>query len=95
VIELAAQLDVCSLLPTGLIGHLRTVSASMYCLYVTMKERSPNEITADEIAVASRKNILDPGALSDFLQKLQSTNVTIQKAFENQIKAAAVSPLSI
>jgi hypothetical protein len=65
----------------------------MYRLYVAMKERSPDEVTADEIAVASGKTILDPGALSDLLQKLESSNMTIQRAFEKQVKAAAVSPL--
>ncbi|KAF8485553.1 hypothetical protein F5888DRAFT_1911735, partial [Russula emetica] len=31
----------------GLIGHLRSVSAPMYRLYVAMKEQSPDQITAD------------------------------------------------
>jgi hypothetical protein len=64
----------------------------MYRLYVTMKEQSPDQITADEIAIASGKKILDPGALSQFLQKLESTSTTIQRAFEKQVNAAAVSP---
>jgi len=64
----------------------------MYRLYVAMKERSSDEITEDEIAVASGKKILDPGALSEFLQKLESASMTIQKAFEKQVKTAAVSP---
>jgi hypothetical protein len=67
----------------------------MYRLYAAMKERSPNEVTADEIAVASGKKILDPGTLSDFLQKLESTSMTIQRAFEKQVKDAAVSPLFV
>jgi len=58
-----------------------------------MKEWSPDEVTADEIAVASGKNILDPGALSNLLQKLESSNMTIQRVFEKQVKATAVSPL--
>jgi hypothetical protein len=65
----------------------------MYRLYVVMKERPPNEITADEIALASGKKILDPGALSEFLQKLESSSMTIQRAFEKQVKVAAVSLL--
>jgi hypothetical protein len=67
----------------------------MYRLYAAMKERSPNEVTADEIAVASGKKILDPGTLSNFLQKLESTSMTIQRAFEKQVKDAAVSPLFV
>jgi hypothetical protein len=67
----------------------------MYRLYAALKERAPNEVTADEIAVASGKKILDPGALSDFLQKLESTSMTIQRAFDKQVKDAAVSPLFV
>ena len=92
MLECLTQFEVCSLLLAGLIGHLRTVSAPMYRLYVAMKERSPGEVTADEIAVASGKKILDPGALSVFLQTLESTSMTIQRAFEKQVNAAAVSP---
>lgn len=88
-----AQTDMRSLLPVGLISNLRTVSAPMYRLYVVMKERSPNQITAEEISVASGKKILDPGAVSEFLHKLESANTTIQTAFERQVKAAAVSHL--
>jgi hypothetical protein len=81
-----------SRLLAGLIGHLRSVSPPMYRLYVAMKERSSDQITADEISIAAGKKILDPGALSQFLQKLESTSTTIQKAFEKQVNAAAVSP---
>jgi hypothetical protein len=63
----------------------------MYRLYMAMKERSSDEITENEIAVASGKKILDPGGMSDFLQTLESTSMTIQKAFEKQVKTAAVS----
>jgi hypothetical protein len=87
------QIDMQLLLTAGMIGHLRAVSASMYRLYVAMKERSPDQITADEIALASNKKILDPGALSELLQKLECANTTIQSAFEKQVKAAAVRHL--
>ena len=53
------------------------MSALMYHLYVVMKEQSLNEITTDKIVVTSGKNILDSGALSDLLQKLESINITI------------------
>lgn len=86
-----ASCNVHSLLPAGLTGNLRAVSAPMYRLYMAMKERSSDEITHDEIAIASGKKVLDPEALSDFLQKLESTSMTIQKAFEKQVKTAAVS----
>jgi len=58
-----------------------------------MKEQSPDQITADKIAVASGKQILDRIVLSGFLQKLESTSTTIQRAFEKQVNAAIVSPL--
>ncbi len=64
----------------------------MFHLYAAMKERRPEQITADKMAVASEKKILDLQSLSDFLQKLESTNMTIQRAFEKQVNAAAVSP---
>jgi hypothetical protein len=85
-----AQIGICSLLLVGLISNLRAISAPMYCLYLVMKERSPNQISVKEIAVASRKKVLDPGAASEFVRKLESANMTIQSAFEKQVEAAAV-----
>jgi hypothetical protein len=32
----------------------------MYRMYLAMKERSPEDITADDIAIASGKTVLDP-----------------------------------
>ena len=55
-----------------------------------MKECSPDQITAEEIVVASGKKVLDPGATSEFLRKLES-NEDIRCAFEKQAQAAAVS----
>jgi hypothetical protein len=75
----------------GLISNLRSVSAPMYCLYLTMKECPPNQISAEAVAIASGKKVLDPGAMSEFLHKLESANTTIQSVFEKQVKAAAVS----
>ena len=65
----------------------------MYRLYSVLKERGPNQITPDETAVASGKTVLDLGALSFFLQNLESSNMTIQRAFEKQANAAVVGPL--
>jgi hypothetical protein len=62
----------------------------MYRLYLAMKERSSDEITAKEIAVASGKEAIDPGAMADWLHKYESSNTTIQTAFEKQVEAAAV-----
>ena len=77
----------------GLISNLKAVSAPMYCLYLAMKERSPDQITLEEIAVASGNKVLDPGAVSEFLRKVESSNVTIRSAFEKQVESAAVSCL--
>jgi hypothetical protein len=63
--------------PPGLISNLKAVSAPMYRLYLAMKERSPDQITMEEIAVASGNKVLDPGAVSEFLHKLESLNMTI------------------
>ena len=62
----------------------------MFRLYLAMKECSPDQITAEEIAVASGKKVLDPGATSEFLCKLES-NEDIRCVFEKQAQAAAVS----
>jgi ADP-ribose pyrophosphatase YjhB (NUDIX family) len=93
VLECAAQSDVCLVLPAGLIGHLRAVSVPMYHLYIAMKEKSSDQITTDKIALASGKKILNLAELSGFLQKLESTHMTIQRAFEKQVNATVVSPL--
>jgi len=65
----------------------------MYRLYVAMKERTPDQISMEEIAVASGKTVLEPGSMSELLQKLESMNTTIQRAFEKQVITAAVSSL--
>jgi len=63
----------------------------MHRLYLTMKDCLPDQISAEAVAIASRKKVLDPGVMSEFLQKLESGNTTIRSVFENQVKAAAVS----
>jgi uncharacterized membrane protein len=47
----------------------------------------------EEIAVALGNKVLDPGAVSEFLSKVESSNVTIRSAFEKQVESAAVSCL--
>ncbi len=63
----------------------------MHRLYVAMREWSLDQIAVDKIAVASGKKNLDSQALSDLLLKVESTSMTIQRAFEKQVNAAAVS----
>ncbi|KAI0278367.1 hypothetical protein BGY98DRAFT_1096814 [Russula aff. rugulosa BPL654] len=60
----------------------------MYRLYLVMKSKPSTEISEDEIAVTSGKKNIDSGAMSDFLQKLESITMTIEKAFDNQVKVA-------
>ena len=87
----AVPFDVHWQFPAGLIGHLKAVSPPMHRLYVAMREQSLDQIAVDEIAVASGKKNLDSQALSDLLPKVESTSMTIQRAFEKQVNAAAVS----
>jgi hypothetical protein len=57
----------------------------MYRPYLAMKERSPADITEDEIAVASGQ-----AKITELIGKLESGNQTIQQAFKKQQEAVAV-----
>jgi hypothetical protein len=61
----------------------------MYRIYLVMKERPPDEITPDVIAIASGKVVLDLAAMMQWLGKYESTSSTIQSAFQRQVDAAA------
>ena len=56
-----------------------------------MKERAPDQITTEEILVASGQQVIDPGAVSAFISQVESANKGIRHAFEKQAQAAAVS----
>ena len=75
---------------TGLTGNLKSASAPMYCLYLAMKDYPYDQITSEEIAVASGNKVLDPGAASEWLCKLECNNTDIQSAFRKQVEAPAV-----
>jgi hypothetical protein len=77
------------LLPTGMISNMKSSSTQMYHLYLAMKECSPEQLTQEEILIASGKKVLDPS--SDFLSKLESSNENIQCASKKQVKAATIS----
>ena len=62
----------------------------MYRLYLTMKECTPDQITTEEILVASGQQVIDPGAVSAFISQVESANEGIQHVFEKQAQAAAV-----
>jgi len=74
----------------GLVSNLRLASAPMYDLYLTMKDRSPDQITKEEILLASGQKVIDPGAVSKFISQMESTNGSIQHAFEKQLQDKAV-----
>lgn len=61
----------------------------MYRMYLAMKERSPEDITAEDIAIASGKTVLDPAAMMDWFAKYETTTSTIETAFRRQQDAAA------
>jgi hypothetical protein len=73
----------------GLTGYLKSSSPIMYRIYLVMKERPPDEITPDVIAIASGKVVLDLAAMMQWLGKYESTSSTIQSAFQRQVDAAA------
>ena len=58
----------------------------MYRLYLMMKEHSPDQITKEEVAVASGQKVINPGALD----QMGSSNEDIQRAFEKQVQVKAV-----
>jgi hypothetical protein len=63
----------------------------MFRLYLAMKECSLDQISAEQISIASGMKVLDPGAALGFLRKLESDNEDIRHAFEKQVQATAVS----
>jgi hypothetical protein len=73
-----------------MVGNLKSASPTMYRLYLAMKERSPADITEDEIAVASGQKALDQATITELIGKLESGNQTIQQAFKKQQEAVAV-----
>ena len=74
----------------GLIGNLKSASMPMYRLYLTMKERAADQITTEEILVASGQKVIDPGAVSAFIGQAESVNEDIWRAFEKQAQITAV-----
>ena len=74
----------------GLIGNLKSTSTPMYHLYLAMKEHSPDQITKEEILVASGQKVINPGAVSQFISRVESANEDIRHAFEKQVQVKAV-----
>ncbi|KAI9432637.1 hypothetical protein F5148DRAFT_1295675 [Russula earlei] len=73
----------------GLVGSLKLALTPMFCLYVAMKEHVPDDVTQEEIMIASGQKVLDPGESSKFLDELESMNSDIWHAFEKQAETAA------
>jgi len=78
------------MIPIGLIGNLKTASSPMYSLYLTMKERSPDQFTKEEILVASGQKVIDPGAILELISRVGSANEDIRRAFEKQARGTVV-----
>jgi hypothetical protein len=74
----------------GLIGNLKLALTLMFCLYLAMKERMPDNVTQEEIMIASGWKVLNPREASKFLDELESMNSNIWHAFEKQVETAAV-----
>ena len=61
----------------------------MFRLYCILKDRAEPP-TAEEIAVASGKQALDPMHEVEYVKKLEAASVNIRKAFAAQAAQAAV-----
>ena len=61
----------------------------MFRLYCILKDRGEPP-TAEEIAVASGKQALDPTSEAEYIKKLEAANENIRKAFAAQAAQAAV-----
>ena len=73
----------------GLISNLKSASPAMHRVYLAMKEWSPDDITAEDVAIASGNTVLDPAAMTEWLSKYKMTTTTIETAFKKQLDAAA------
>ncbi len=61
----------------------------MFRLYCILKDRV-EQPTAQEIAVASGKQALDPTSEAEYIKKLEVASVNIRKSFAAQAAQAAV-----
>jgi hypothetical protein len=86
----AFQVSFDSQMPPGFVGNFKSASTLMFCLYLAMEEHASDNITQEEIMIASGQKVLDPGEASKFLDELESMNGNIQHAFEKQAETAAV-----
>lgn len=74
-----------------LTNNLKQTCPSMYHVYLTMKDLSPDEINPEMVSLVSGRIVLDPVALVEWLGKneAQATAMSISSAFKKQIEAAA------
>ncbi|KAH9015437.1 hypothetical protein EDB83DRAFT_2203680, partial [Lactarius deliciosus] len=72
----------------GLINHLKSHFPSMFQLYCILKDQAELP-TAEEVAVASGKQVLDTTSEAEYLKKLEEASVDIRKAFAAQAAQAA------
>ena len=76
-----------------MINNLKTCSPVMYRVFMSFKERQTSgpAITQEDIQIASRKKVLDPGPTKVYFKNLESASENIRIAFEKQVENAAVN----
>lgn len=87
------SLDSCTNIFKGLIGHLKNFPHMYELLDILNSRESPP--TADEIAVAEGRKVLDPKAAADWLLKLEKASNRLTDMFKRQLNQAAVSIICI
>lgn len=59
-------------------------------MYLALKERSPEQVTSEEVLITSGKKLLNLESMLELLGKYEATSTSIQAAFKKQVDAAAV-----
>ncbi|KAK0229620.1 hypothetical protein EDD85DRAFT_733696, partial [Armillaria nabsnona] len=72
----------------GLIGHLKTCSAPMYCMFLALRahlDSTPKAvILEDEISIANGSKNFDPQVAEVYLKQMESESENIIRAFRKQ-----------
>ncbi len=67
---------------------MKSYSPLMYCLYLILKAQLDTDphvmISDEELDLATRRKILDPGKATEYIKKLESAAENIVCAFEKQ-----------
>ena len=76
----------------GLVGHLKTHFPAMYRLYLVLKDRT-NPPTDEDLAIASRKKILDAETANSYLGQVEAASANLLSMFAKQSQEHAVSEI--